>query len=57
MKFIKDINKYCYLSFNLITEKELFIKLNNGIEYYNYNFKYWYKDGTLINSNIFKEIK
>jgi hypothetical protein len=42
MKIINNINKYSYNS-NLIDNIELFIKLNNGINYY--NFKYWYKNG------------
>jgi hypothetical protein len=42
MKFINNINKYSYNS-NLIDNIELFIKLNNGIEYLYY--KQWYKNG------------
>jgi hypothetical protein len=35
MKFINNINKYSYNShFHLIDNIKVFVKLNNGIEYY-----------------------
>jgi hypothetical protein len=42
MKFIKNINSYSYNS-NLINNIQLFIKLNNCIEYY--ECEIWYKNG------------
>ena len=44
MKFINNINKYSYNS-NLIDNIELFIKLNNGIDYF--GDKYWYINGKI----------
>jgi hypothetical protein len=43
MKFIKNINKYYEKEINLIDNTCLFIKLNNGIEYY--DCKCWYING------------
>jgi hypothetical protein len=45
MKFINNINKYCYKSSRSIDN----IKFNNGIEYS--NSKHWYKNGLIHRGN------
>jgi hypothetical protein len=48
MKLINHINEYSYNS-KLIDNIELFIKLNNSIDYF--GDKYWYKNGLFHREN------